>query len=99
MAEASGSLSDLCHIVIRSSLSVSTTDDLLFALPTDRAVLRRLVHSSLVGRPIEVKQNPNPSKAELEEVQKRYIAELERIWNQWKDAYAANRTKELTIID
>lgn len=52
-----------------------------------------------VGRPIQVKQNANPSKAELEEVQSRYIAELERIWEQWKDAYAANRSKELTIVD
>ncbi|PWN92497.1 putative diacylglycerol acyltransferase type 2b [Acaromyces ingoldii] len=54
---------------------------------------------SVVGRPIQVKQNANPSKAELEEVQSRYIAELERIWEQWKDAYAANRSKELTIVD
>lgn len=55
--------------------------------------------SAAVGRPISVTQNSNPTKAQLEEVQKKYIEELERIWNQWKDAYAANRTKELTIID
>ena len=55
--------------------------------------------SAAVGRPIPVTQNSNPTKAQLEEVQKKYIEELERIWNQWKDAYAANRTKELTIID
>jgi 2-acylglycerol O-acyltransferase 2 len=53
----------------------------------------------IVGRPIETKKNPNPTKAELEEYQKKYIEELERIWHQWKDAYAANRTKELTIVD
>lgn len=55
--------------------------------------------STAVGRPIHVKANPNPSKEELEEVQQQYIGELQRIWNQWKDAYAANRTKELTIIE
>lgn len=54
---------------------------------------------SVVGRPIHVKKNANPSRAEMQEVQERYIAELERIWEQWKDAYAANRTKELTIIE
>lgn len=54
---------------------------------------------SVVGRPIRVKKNLNPSRAELEHVQSQYIAELERIWDQWKDAYAANRTKELTIIE
>jgi 2-acylglycerol O-acyltransferase 2 len=52
-----------------------------------------------VGRPIEVKQTANPTKSQIEEVQKMYIEELERIWDQWKDAYAANRTKELTIVD
>lgn len=54
---------------------------------------------SVVGRPVPVKQTPNPTRAELEQVQQLYIKELERIWNQWKDAYAANRTKELTIIE
>ncbi|PWN40558.1 DAGAT-domain-containing protein [Ceraceosorus guamensis] len=54
---------------------------------------------SVVGRPISVKRNPNPSKAELEEYQKRYIAELQHIWDTWKDAYAANRSRELTIVD
>src|SRR5260370_40419688 len=29
-----------------------------------------------VGRPVHVEQNPNPSKQEVEEVQKRYIEEL-----------------------
>ncbi|SRR5258708_39114109 len=29
-----------------------------------------------VGRPVHVNQNPNPSKQEVEEVQKRYIEEL-----------------------
>lgn len=58
-----------------------------------------IVNPISVGRPIPTKQNPNPTKADLEEIQKLYIEELERIWNQWKDAYAANRTKELTIVD
>ncbi|PWN47940.1 diacylglycerol-acyltransferase, partial [Violaceomyces palustris] len=53
---------------------------------------------SVIGRPIRVNQNPNPTKAEIEEVQQRYIAELMNLWETWKDAYAANRTKELTII-
>ncbi|SPO28360.1 probable diacylglycerol acyltransferase type 2b [Ustilago trichophora] len=53
---------------------------------------------SVVGKPIHVKQNPNPSKEEIEEVQNRYIEELMNIWETWKDAYAANRTKELTIV-
>ncbi|TKY89588.1 hypothetical protein EX895_001373 [Sporisorium graminicola] len=53
---------------------------------------------SVVGKPIHVKQNPNPSKEEIQEVQNRYIEELMNIWETWKDAYAANRTKELTIV-
>jgi 2-acylglycerol O-acyltransferase 2 len=72
----------------------------LFELEADIYVSLYSSSSALpVGRPIEVKQNANPTKAQLEEVQRKYIEELERIWNQWKDAYAANRTKELTIVD
>jgi 2-acylglycerol O-acyltransferase 2 len=29
-----------------------------------------------VGKPVHVKQNPNPTKEEIEEVQTRYIEEL-----------------------
>ncbi|KAE8231640.1 hypothetical protein CF326_g3342 [Tilletia indica] len=54
---------------------------------------------SVVGRPIHCERNPNPTKAELEEVQRLYIIELMNLWETWKDAYAANRTKELTIIE
>lgn len=54
---------------------------------------------SVVGRPIRVTKTANPSQEMLEEVQRQYIAELMRIWDTWKDAYAANRTKELTIVE
>jgi len=54
---------------------------------------------SVVGRPIHCERNPNPTKAVLEEVQRLYITELIHLWETWKDAYAANRTKELTIIE
>ncbi|KAK0547858.1 diacylglycerol O-acyltransferase 1 [Tilletia horrida] len=54
---------------------------------------------SVVGRPIHCERNPNPTKAELEEVQRLYITELMNLWETWKDEYAANRTKELTIIE
>ncbi|KAK0535230.1 diacylglycerol O-acyltransferase 1 [Tilletia horrida] len=54
---------------------------------------------SVVGRPIHCERNPDPTKAELEEIQRLYITELMNLWETWKDAYAANRTKELTIIE
>ncbi|GAA5899225.1 diacylglycerol O-acyltransferase [Sporobolomyces salmoneus] len=53
---------------------------------------------SVVGRPIQVTQHDHPSQEMLEEVQSRYIAELKTIWEQYKDAYAKSRTRELTII-
>nr|AIM47579.1 diacylglycerol acyltransferase [Rhodotorula diobovata] len=53
---------------------------------------------SVVGRPIKVTQKDHPSTADLEEVQDRYIAELKRIWEDYKEVYAKSRTKELTII-
>ena len=54
---------------------------------------------SVVGRPIRVTKCENPTKAQLEEVQMRYIEELMRVWDDHKDLYAPNRTKELTLID
>ncbi|GAA6028583.1 hypothetical protein NBRC10512_007884 [Rhodotorula toruloides] len=53
---------------------------------------------SVVGRPISVEQKDHPTTADLEEVQARYIAELKRIWEEYKDAYAKSRTRELNII-
>lgn len=54
---------------------------------------------SVVGRPIHVTQNANPTKEQLAEVQAAYIAELNNIWDTWKDSYAVHRRKELTIVD
>ncbi|GAA5951305.1 hypothetical protein JCM10213_007626 [Rhodosporidiobolus nylandii] len=53
---------------------------------------------SVVGRPIRVDQKDNPTSADLDEVQKRYIAELKRIWEDYKDVYAKSRTRELNIV-
>ncbi|GJN92241.1 hypothetical protein Rhopal_005271-T1 [Rhodotorula paludigena] len=53
---------------------------------------------SVVGRPISVKQKDHPTSADLDEVQGRYIEELKRIWEDYKEVYAKSRTKELTII-
>ncbi|PWN22915.1 DAGAT-domain-containing protein [Microstroma glucosiphilum] len=52
-----------------------------------------------VGRPIHVTQSSNPTKEQLDAVQKEYIAELNHIWDTWKDSYAAHRRRELTIVD
>ncbi|KAK9893982.1 diacylglycerol acyltransferase [Cystobasidium minutum MCA 4210] len=54
---------------------------------------------SVVGRPIHVKQNDNPSTEEMNDVQKRYIEELTRIWDTHKNTYAVNRRRELSIVD
>nr|BBA16945.1 diacylgycerol acyltransferase isoform 1 [Rhodosporidiobolus fluvialis] len=53
---------------------------------------------SVVGRPISVTQKDNPTNADLDEVQQRYITELKRIWEDYKEVYAKSRTKELNII-
>ncbi|TIB62682.1 hypothetical protein E3P77_03796 [Wallemia ichthyophaga] len=54
---------------------------------------------SVVGRAIHVQQTANPSQEMMEDVQARYIDELMRIWDKYKDVYAANRTRELTLVD
>ncbi|KAG0146313.1 hypothetical protein CROQUDRAFT_657465 [Cronartium quercuum f. sp. fusiforme G11] len=53
---------------------------------------------SVVGKPIRVVQNPQPTLEEIEDVQKQYITELINIWEQYKDVYAPYRKRELTLI-
>lgn len=53
---------------------------------------------SVVGKPIRVEKNKNPSLEEIEKVQEEYIAELIAIWEKYKDVYARNRKSELTLI-
>ncbi|TIC12386.1 hypothetical protein E3Q14_01808 [Wallemia mellicola] len=52
---------------------------------------------SVVGKAIEVEQTSNPSQEMLEDVQSRYIDELMRIWDKYKDIYAANRTLNVFV--
>lgn len=52
-----------------------------------------------VGRPIEVKKMVKASEEEVLRVQKLYIEELERIWNEWKDTYAKDRVSEFQVVE
>jgi len=58
---------------------------------------RRIV--SVIGRPIHVERCDQPSMEELTRVQQLYIAELERIWNAYKDQFAKARLREMTIVE
>ncbi|KAI8454414.1 diacylglycerol acyltransferase-domain-containing protein, partial [Phakopsora pachyrhizi] len=53
---------------------------------------------SVVGNPIRVEQNKGPTIEEIEKVQILYINELTRIWDKYKDVYAPNRKREMTLI-
>lgn len=58
---------------------------------------RRII--AVVGKPIHVKQHDKPDLAEVMEVQQRYIAELTRIWDTYKDEFAKTRVRELRFVD
>ena len=53
----------------------------------------------VVGRPIKVIQQAEPEKAYLDQVHGLYMEELERIWAEWKDVFAKDRTAELEILE
>lgn len=55
--------------------------------------------NTVVGRPIHVKRNENPTLDEIKEVQKEYIEALQEIWNQHKDDFAGDREKEFCIVE
>ncbi|KAG8953573.1 diacylglycerol O-acyltransferase 1 [Tulasnella sp. 419] len=54
---------------------------------------------SVIGHPIEVKQHDNPTREYVEEIQTKYIDELMRIWDTYKDQFAKQRRRELMLID
>lgn len=55
--------------------------------------------TSVVGRPITVQQQMQPTQEYVQQVQQEYIDELFRVWNKYKDELAKDRVKELTLVD
>ncbi|MCJ1298507.1 diacylglycerol O-acyltransferase 1 [Hypocenomyce scalaris] len=53
----------------------------------------------VVGRPIKVEQHAKPDEAYLDELHAKYVQELERIWEEWKDVFARDRKGELQILE
>ena len=53
----------------------------------------------VVGRPIKVQQASKPEEAYVDELHEVYVKELERIWEDWKDEFAVERTGELQIVE
>ena len=57
-----------------------------------------------VGHPIFPKQqNDSPRDPDVDELQERYMAELQRLWDEWKDVFAKDRQPgeegELVFLD
>ena len=53
----------------------------------------------VVGRPIKVVRQAKPETEYVEELHARYVSELERIWEEWKDEFAPRRKAELEIVE
>ena len=53
----------------------------------------------VVGKPIKVEQASKPSEAYIAELHELYVKELKRIWEEWKDEFAMEVTKEFVIVD
>ena len=53
----------------------------------------------VVGRPIKVQQSSKPGDSYIDEIHGLYVQELERIWEEWRDEFAAERTSELEIVE
>ncbi|KAH8923683.1 diacylglycerol acyltransferase [Atractiella rhizophila] len=54
---------------------------------------------TVIGRPVSVVQKAKPTIEDLRDVQGRYIEELMRIWEEYKNLYSKNRIRELNIVD
>ena len=53
----------------------------------------------VVGRPIPIVQAKNPDAAYVDEIHERYVNELVRLWEDWKDTFAVQRRSELELVE
>lgn len=53
----------------------------------------------VVGKAIKVAQQGKPDDSYVDEIHALYVCELERIWQEWKDEFAMERTSELEIAE
>ena len=53
----------------------------------------------VVGRPVRVERREKPSNEEVDRLHGEYVAELERLWDLWKDDFARNRKGEMEILE
>lgn len=53
----------------------------------------------VVGRPIKVGRQPEPDSGYVDELHAQYVGELERIWEEWKDQFARDRSGDLEIVE
>ncbi|KAJ4380277.1 diacylglycerol O-acyltransferase 1 [Didymella sp. IMI 355093] len=53
----------------------------------------------VVGKPIRVVQDKQPSPEYMDEVHEKYIEELMRLWHEHKDTFARQRTGNLEIVE
>ncbi|KAL1921570.1 uncharacterized protein VTP21DRAFT_11286 [Calcarisporiella thermophila] len=51
------------------------------------------------GKPIPTQKKTNITADDIAELQEQYIDALKEIWEKYKDTYAPNRIKELTIVE
>ena len=52
----------------------------------------------VVGRPIPIMQSAIPDPAYVDEMHAKYVEELMRLWEEWKDTFARGRKGELEIV-
>ena len=53
----------------------------------------------VVGRPIPIAQSKFPDPKYVDEMHEKYVAELMRIWDDWKDTFARGRKGELESVE
>ena len=53
----------------------------------------------VVGKPIKVEQASKPVDDYVDRLHEMYVKELERIWEEWKEEFAMERTAELVIVE
>jgi hypothetical protein len=69
----------------------------IFNYDTGLMPYRRPVHI-LVGSPIKVTLNDQPTSEEIEDIHKQYVEGLQYLWDKYKDAYGSH-IKHMQIVE
>jgi len=96
-----GSVLRICQEVGKRIIGMSPT--VFWGISVDGSdwgfLPKRVACTTVVGKPVRVKQSSKASEEMIDELRTKYIKGLRALYDRYKDEYDRDRTEDLQIID